>query len=127
MKTSDPLDLITQLVTAMNAQDLETALTLFESGASFVMKPGVVVNGTAGIRQALEGFMTLKPKLTIEAQQLVQAGDVAQYCARWSIKGIDPTGAAVQLGGRSSSILRRQPDGRWLFLVDNPWGTDIVV
>jgi len=127
MKTSDPLDLITQLVTAMNAQDLETALTLFEPGASFVMKPGVVVSGTAGTRQALEGFMALKPTLIIEAQQIVQAGDVAQYCARWSIKGIDLTGAVVQLGGRSSSILRRQPDGRWLFLVDNPWGTDIVV
>ena len=127
MITSDPLDLITQLVMAMNGQDLETALTLFEPGASFVIKPSVVVYGTAGIRQALEGFMALKPKLTIEAQQIVQAGDVAQYCARWSIKGIDPTGAAVQLGGRSSSILRRQPDGRWLFLVDNPWGTDIVV
>ena len=126
MKMSDPLDLITQLVMAMNAQDLKTALTLFEPGASFVMKPGVVVTGTAGIRQALEGFMALKPTLTIEAQQLVQAGDVAQYCARWSIQGGDSTGTAVRLGGRSSSILRRQSDGRWLFLVDNPWGTDIV-
>lgn len=125
MKTSDPFDLITRLVTAMNAQDLETAAALFEPGASFVMKPGVV-SGPAGIRQALEGFMALKPTLTIEAQQLVQAGDVAQYCARWSIKGVDPTGTAVQLGGRSSSILRRQSDGRWSFLVDNPWGTDIV-
>jgi uncharacterized protein (TIGR02246 family) len=127
MKLPGPLDVVTQLITAMNACDLESALTLFESGASFVMKPGVVVNGTAGIREALEGFMALKPTLTIEAQQIVQAGDVAQYCARWSITGIDLMGAAVQLGGRSSSILRRQPDGRWLFLVDNPWGTDIVV
>lgn len=127
MKTSDPLHAITQLVTAMNAQDLKTAMTLFEPGASFVMRPGVVVSGTAGIRQALEGFMALKPTLTIEAQQVVQAGDVAQYCARWSIDGTDLTGTAVQLGGRSSSILRCQPDGRWLFLVDNPWGTDIVV
>ncbi len=126
MKTSDPLDLITRLVTAMNAQDLERAVALFEPGASFVMKSGVVVSGTAGIRQALEGFMALKPTLTIEAEQLVQAGDVAQYCARWSIKGVGPTGTAVQLGGRSSSILRRQSDGRWSFLVDNPWGTDIV-
>jgi uncharacterized protein (TIGR02246 family) len=127
MKTSDPLDVITQLVTAMNAQDLESAMTLFEPGASFVMRPGVVVNGAPGIRQALEGFMALKPTLTIEAQQLVQAGDVAQYCARWNLKGIDPTGSVVQLGGRSSSILRRQSNGRWLFLIDNPWGTDIVV
>ncbi|MBH0176524.1 MAG: SnoaL-like domain-containing protein [Nitrospira sp.] len=123
---SSPLDVITQLVAAMNAQNLESAMTLFEPGASFVIKPGVVVSGTAGIRQALEGFMLLKPTLTIEAHELVQAGDVAQYCARWSLKGIDPTGTVVQLGGRSSSILRRQSDGRWLFLVDNPWGTDIV-
>ncbi|OQW30984.1 MAG: hypothetical protein A4C66_13690 [Nitrospira sp. HN-bin3] len=123
---SSPHNVITQLATAMNAQDLETAMALFEPGASFVIKPGVVVNGTAGIHQALEGFMALKPTLTIESQQIVQAGDVAQFCAKWSLKGIDPTGTAVQLGGRSSSILRRQPDGRWLFLVDNPWGTDIV-
>jgi len=121
-----PLHVVAKLVMAMNACDLESALTLFESGASFVMKPGVVVNGIVGIREALEGLMALKPTLTIEAQQIVQAGDVAQYCARWSMKGIDPTGTTVQLGGRSSSILRRQPDGRWLFLVDNPWGTDIV-
>jgi len=126
MGMSSPQDVITKLVTAMNTQDVQTAITLFEPNASFVIKPGVVVNGTAGIRQALGGFMALKPTLTIEAQQIVQADDVAQFCARWSLKGIDPTGTAVQLGGRSSSILRRQADGRWLFLVDNPWGTDIV-
>jgi len=126
MEESSPLDVIAQLVTALNACDLEAAVALFEPGASFVIKPDVVVSAAAGIRQALEGFMALKPTLTIKAQQVVQAGDVAQYCARWSMKGTDPTGAAVQLGGRSSSILRRQPDGRWLFLVDNPWGTDIV-
>jgi uncharacterized protein (TIGR02246 family) len=126
MEEPSPLDVITRLVTVLNACDLESAVALFEPGASFVIKPGVVVNGTPGIRQALEGFMALKPTLTIEAQQIVQAGDVAQYCARWKLRGMDPQGTAVQLGGRSSSILRRQADGRWLFLVDNPWGTDIV-
>jgi ketosteroid isomerase-like protein len=81
-------------------------MTLFEPGASFVMKPSLVVSGTAGIRQALDGFFALKPTLTIEAQELVQAGDVAQYCARWNIEGIDPKGTPVQFRGRSSSILR---------------------
>ncbi|MGZ9190367.1 MAG: hypothetical protein ACXW39_09960 [Nitrospira sp.] len=58
------------------------------------MNSGVVVKGTVGIRQALEGFMALKPPLVIQAQQIVQAVDVAQYCARWSLKGSDPTGTA---------------------------------
>jgi uncharacterized protein (TIGR02246 family) len=123
---SNPQHVITQLVTAMNARDLESALTLFEPGAAFVIKPGVVVTGQSGIRQALEGFMAVKPTLAIEAQQLVEAGDVAQYCARWSMKGTDPSGHPVQLSGRSSSILRRQSNGAWLFLVDNPWGAEIV-
>jgi uncharacterized protein (TIGR02246 family) len=126
MEEPGPIDVITRLVTAVNACDLESAVALFEPGASFVIKPGLVVNGTRGIRQALEGFMALKPTLTIDSQQVVQAGDVAQYCARWNLRGIDPLGTDVQLGGRSSSILRQQADGRWLFLVDNPWGTDIV-
>ena len=126
METPGPLDVITRLVNSMNTCDLETALGLFEPRAAFVVKPGVVVNGTAGIRQALAEFMALKPTLTIEAQQIVEAGDVAQYCARWNIRGTDSAGNAVHLNGRSSSILRRQLNGTWLFLVDNPWGTDIV-
>jgi ketosteroid isomerase-like protein len=126
MKTSGPLDVITQLVNAMNTCRLESALALFEPGAAFVIKLGAVVTGPSGIRQALEGFMALKPTLMIEAQQLVEAGDVAQYCARWNIRGTDPSGNAVHMNGRSSSILRRQSNGMWLFLLDNPWGTDIV-
>lgn len=126
MGTTNPLEVINQLVRAMNTCALESALPLFEPDASFVVKPGVVVSGTSGIRQALEGFMALKPTITIEAQELVEAGDVVQYCARWTIRGTDPQGNPVQIQGRSSSILRRQVDGRWLFLLDNPWGTDIV-
>lgn len=126
METPSPLDVVTQLVNAMNKCELEMALSLFEPGAAFVVKPGVVVTGTLAIRETLAGFMALKPMLTIEAQQVVEAGEVAQYCARWNIRGTDPSGNPVQLSGRSSSILRRQSNRTWLFLVDNPWGTDIV-
>lgn len=126
METPSPLDVVTRLVKAMNTGDLEMALSLFEPGATFVVKPGVVVTGASGIRHALAGFMAIKPTLMIEAQQIVKTGDVVQYCARWNIRGTDPSGNPVQLSGRSSSILRCQSNGTWLFLLDNPWGTDIV-
>ncbi len=126
METPSPLNVITQLVNAMNKCDLEMAMSLFEPGAAFVVKPGVVVTGTVAIRQTLAGFMALQPTLTIEAQQIVEAGDVALYCARWNIRGTDPDGNAAHMSGRSSSILHRQSNGTWFFLLDNPWGTDIV-
>lgn len=126
MKTVSPLDAVTQFVNAMNAGDLETALGLYEPGASLVAQPGVTATGTPALRKALAGFAALKPTMTTEAHQVVEAGDVALYCSRWSLRGTDPAGNPVQMSGRSSDILRRQPNGNWLIALDNPWGTDIV-
>ncbi len=126
MKTCSPREAVAQFVGAMNNGDLETALTVYEPGASLVVKPGVVVTGTVALREALAGFVALKPTLTTESQQVMEAGDVALYCSRWSLRGTDPAGNPVHMGGRSSDVLRRQPDGNWLIALDNPWGTDIV-
>lgn len=126
MKTLTPLDAVTQFVDAMNQGDLEMALGLYEPGASLVAQPGVVVTGTLALREALAGFVALKPTMTSEAHQVVAAGDVALYCSRWNLRGTDPAGNPVQMSGRSSDILRRQADGNWLIALDNPWGTDIV-
>ena len=126
MKTLSPFDAVTQFVNAMHQGDLETALSMYEPGASLVAQPGVVVTGTLALRKALAGFVALKPTMTSEAYQAVEAGDVALYCSRWSLRGTDPAGNPVQMGGRSSDILRRQPAGNRLIALDNPWGTDIV-
>ena len=32
----------------------------------------------------------------------------------------------VQMEGATSDVLRKQPDGRWLFVIDNPWGAAIL-
>lgn len=126
MKPLSLLDAVTQFVNAMNNGDLETALGLYEPGASLVAQPGVVVTGTLALREALAGFVALKPTMTSEAHQVVEAGDIALYCSRWNLRGTEPAGNPVQMSGRSSDILRRQPDGNWLIALDNPWGTDIV-
>lgn len=44
------------------------------------------------------------------------AGDLALVHTRWSLEATAPDGAA----------LRRQPDGRWLIAIDNPWGTAVL-
>ena len=44
MDKESPLDAIAQLVKAMNAWDLESAMALFEPDAAFVIKPSIVVN-----------------------------------------------------------------------------------
>lgn len=126
MKASSPLDAVTRFINAMNNGDLATALSFYEPGATLVAQPGTVATGTSALREALARFVALKPTLTSDAHQIVEAGDVALFCSRWSLRGTDPAGNPVQMSGRSSDILRRQPDGSWLIALDNPWGTDIV-
>jgi ketosteroid isomerase-like protein len=31
-----------------------------------------------------------------------------------------PDGASISMGGTTAEVLRRQPDGRWLYVIDNP-------
>lgn len=126
MKAFTPFEAITHLIIAMKRGDLEELLTLYEPGATFVPKPEAVVTGTESLREAFAGFLALKPTLTIEKHEVVEAGDIAMCCSRWNLKGTDAEGKPVEMSGCGTDVLRRQEDGSWLFVIDNPWGTGIV-
>jgi len=121
-----PIDTVNELVQAINQADLERAVAAYESDAVLVVQPGRLVRGSAQLREALAGFTALKAVLRSEAQQLIEAGDLALYIGRWSLSGTDPAGNAVAMGGESTDVLRRQRDGRWLIALDNPWGAQIL-
>jgi ketosteroid isomerase-like protein len=40
----------------------------------------------------------------------------------WTLSGTDPNDNAVELAGRTSDVARRQLDGNWVFVIDNPFG-----
>lgn len=121
-----PLETVEALVAAINRGDLEGALALYEAGAVLVVQPGQFARGSAQVKQALSAFIALRPTLRSEAQHLIEAEDIALYMSRWSLRGSDPDGRDVIMGGESADILRRQPDGRWLIVADNPWGTKLL-
>jgi uncharacterized protein (TIGR02246 family) len=113
-------------MTAINSGDIDVAVSLYEPDAVLVAQPGQIARGRAAIRGALAGFIALKPTLRGHSQQMVEAGDIVLFCGRWTLTGTSPDGKKVEMGGVSSDVLKRQSDGRWLVVVDNPWGTSIV-
>ena len=125
MPARKPEECDTLLVEAINKGDLETALALYEPNASFVLESGQVVTGLAAIREAMQGFLALKPKFSI-AVKAVQSGDggLALLRAKWSLTGTGPDGKPVTMSGNSTEVVRRQSDGTWRFVIDNPRGAD---
>ena len=94
----------------------------------FSRYPVLKIHHTSPMQMARKASVMprLKPTLTSETQELVEAGDVALYISRWSLRGTDPAGKPVTMAGESADILRRQEDGRWLIALDNPWGARIL-
>ncbi len=121
-----PIDTVNELVQAINEGAVERAVMAYEPDAVLVAQPGQIARGASQIREALGGFVALKAVLRSEAQEVIEADDVALYIARWSLSGTDPAGNPVTMGGESTDVLRRQEDGRWLIVMDNPWGSRIL-
>jgi uncharacterized protein (TIGR02246 family) len=118
-----PTDVIDALSSRLAAGDLEGALALYEPDATFAPQPGEQVSGLDAIRPALERFIALKPAMTGSIEKVLEADDVALVVNRWTLTGSGPDGAPIELAGVSSDVMRRQQDGSWRILVDDPWGS----
>src|SRR5262245_28399674 len=122
MPAHKPEELDVLFAKAINAGDIEAAMKLYEPGACLTPEPGQVATGAKAVREALGGFLAMKPRLTLNARTLAEAGGIAFTTAKWVLEGTGSDGKPVKVEGQSAEVARRQPDGTWLFLIDNPHG-----
>ena len=122
MKADHPEQVIELVAASLNRGDVDAAITLYESEAAFAPQPGEEVTGLEAIRDALQQFAALKPRLRGEITKVLTAGDVALVQNRWQLEGIGPDGSPVEMRGHSTDVLRRASDGQWRILIDDPWG-----
>ena len=126
-----PLDTIAKLTAAINRGDLSAMVESFEPDAVLVVQPlagqhGQTARGAAAIREAYAGFVSLKPALCRVSQTIVEAGSIALHSSRWTLTATSPDGKKIDRASVSSDVLRKQPDGRWLVVIYNPYGTSVV-
>ena len=122
--TSTPEQVLASVVTGINSGDLDSLMPLYESEAAFATEPGSLAHGAPGVSEALTGFISMEGELDIEVTRVLEAGDLALVIGVWSFNGTGPDGEPVRLAARNADVLRRQGDGTWRFVIDNPWGTD---
>lgn len=103
-----------------NAQGTDSLISLYEPGALLVPFPNAPVQGHAAIREALSGFLDLNGHMELAIDKVFQADDIAILFSSWTLKGTE--GNAVVMSGQTADVVRRQADGRWLFVIDIPQG-----
>ncbi len=100
-------------------------MSLYEQEAMMVTQPGVEVRGHTAIREGVDAFLALKAEFNLQPAKVFQSRDLALLLSKWTLKGTDPNGNAVELAGQTSDVVRRQADGSWLFVIDNPYGAAV--
>tara|TARA_R110002074_G_scaffold67220_2_gene158431 strand:+ start:6818 stop:7207 length:390 start_codon:yes stop_codon:yes gene_type:complete len=111
---------------AVGTGDIEGILATFEPNGVLVGKPGMLAQGTPALREAFKHFMAINPQISVTDHDVIQADDLALHSSAWKITGQAPDGSTIEQSGLSVVVLRKQPDGRWLMVIDNPFGDHLV-
>ena len=111
---------------AFNAADIDGLMELYESNAALIAQPGSVDHGSEQVRAALQGFLALKGRITLNTKLVFTVGDLAYLSNTWSLNGTGPDGNSVVLGATTAEVARRQADGTWRYVIDNALGDQAV-
>ncbi len=109
-QASTPEDLTRLFVERANQGDAEGMAALYEEDAVLAYPPGQFTVGRASIRQLCEKMVESRPHFEPEAPlPTVISGDI----------GLTSTAPKDGAGARAQ-VVRRQSDGTWLRLLDQP-------
>jgi uncharacterized protein (TIGR02246 family) len=122
MRADRPEDCDRLFAEGVNAGDVEAVVTLYEENGCFVQRESAAV-GHAAIRPVIERMLTVKSRLSCRVRRVVRSGeDLALLYNDWSLTVPGPDGQPVERTGRALELVRRQPDGSWRFVIDDPYG-----
>ncbi len=109
-KAYEPDDITQLFVERANAKDVDGLLDLYEPDAVLGYPPGEVTAGRQAIRPVFEQMVNAGIEFQVEEPlRTLRLGDLALTATR----SRDGTGSRSQ-------VVRRQPDGSWLRILDRP-------
>ena len=62
--------------------------------------------------------------MTINPHTFTRSDDLVLVLGTFTLSGRRSDGTPFESASRFADVLRRQPDGRWLIAIDNPYGGD---
>ena len=104
-----PEDLSRLIVERLNAGDVDGLTALYEPDAVLALPDGQIATGSSQIRQAYERVVAGRPTFEPGTQRpTLHHGDIALTSSR------------LANGVVTVEVARRQADGTWLWVIDQP-------
>ncbi len=118
----NPSDVLPKIVKLVYAGAFDEAMQLYADDCVMIEKPNVVLKGKDAIRRSLRAMVDSGNVLSVQMQDAVIVGDIAYSISNWQIT---KNGATIAVG-KATDLLRRTSDGKWLMVLDNPFGASAL-
>ena len=100
---------IENMTIAFHNGDIKGVMASYEENATVVFELEKPISDPVVLRKMFEGAFTLNPHFNYSGHEVFIANDVD-----------------INQSGLSVAMLRRQPDGKWLMVLDNPHGQNLM-
>ncbi|WP_185960967.1 YybH family protein [Aliiroseovarius halocynthiae] len=108
---------------AFQNKDIATVMSAYEPGATVVFDPDAPISDAAQLEEMFRNMSMINPVFDYaQGHDVIVRGDIAMHIAPWTMTGVTPDGQTIAQSGLSVAILRRQLDGSWKMVIDNPHG-----
>jgi uncharacterized protein (TIGR02246 family) len=107
---------------AFNQGDIETALSFYEDAAVIVAEPSRTIRGKTELRTFFESVMHSGASAKQLKTRVLEADGVALFLSRWTLTSKGAEENAEPRTFVATTVFRKQPDGSWRILIDNPIG-----
>jgi len=115
MPAHKPSEIHTLFLDAFNRGNLEGLVALYEPGAVLVISGRTAV-GHEAIREAYQRLLAGHGQMELETRTVIESGEgLAVLHSGWTLSRAGSITRAL-----STELVRRQPDGTWLFVIDEP-------
>ena len=115
--TIHPASVAHEFASAFNSRDAQAVDAVYEPGGLFVPEPGTTVTGAA--RQAAnQRFLGLGLPIDVRPRHVYAHDGIALLIVDWTIGDVH---------GTATDVAREGADGRWRYVIDNPFGVSQAV
>lgn len=122
----DVLNTIKKMTKAFQNKDIDAVMASYEPKAVVVFEPESPISNENVLKEMFTQGTMINPIFTYSGHEVFISGDIATHIAPWEMTGKTPDGTEIKQSGLSIAVLRKQADGEWLMILDNPHGNFLM-
>ena len=120
MTINHPSEIHEQFAAAVNAKDVDALMAIYDVDGVAIELDGSECTGEVPFRAMLTGLADALSDLQGATKKVIVVGDIALTAGTWTAKVPGPDGGTVAASGTNVEVSRRQPDGTWRVVIDDP-------